>query len=165
MVTEWRHSGRHSDRSMDAIDRLKEAQWWDKGGIAHIHMQFVQQYAFYYGATNGRPLCILSATFLQSMCLPAASFERPVSDRPPPWPLCDCFEHALNFTTTMASMARSKCPLCDPWTTKATFQLPLCLQRRPGQFLIWSNNGGTKVAFPKRNGYKWKYIGANGIVI
>ena len=58
----------------------------------------------------------------------------PLSDRPPRRPLCDCFEHAQNFTATMASMARSERPLCYPWTTKATFLLPVCLQRRPGQF-------------------------------
>ena len=49
------------------------------------------------------------------LCLPPASFERPVSDRP-------------------NRMARSGRPLCHPWTTRATFQSPLCLQRRPGRF-------------------------------
>ena len=43
-------------------------------------------------------------------------------------------EHAQNFTASMASMARSEHPVCHPWTTKANFQPPLCLQRRPGQF-------------------------------
>ena len=41
VVTEWRHSGRHSDRSMDAIGRPKEAQWWYKEGrrVAQIDTQ------------------------------------------------------------------------------------------------------------------------------
>ena len=44
MVTQvlpWRHSGRHSDRSMDAIGRSKEAQWWYKEGrrVAQIDTQ------------------------------------------------------------------------------------------------------------------------------
>ena len=55
-------------------------------------------------------------------CLPPASFERPVSDRPPRRPPCDCFEHAQNFTATMASTARSERPLWHPWTTKATLE-------------------------------------------
>ena len=68
------------------------------------------------------------------VCLHPASFERPVSDRPPQRHLCDCFEHAQNFTATMASMAMSERPRCHPWTTKATVRPPFCLQRRPGQF-------------------------------
>ena len=68
------------------------------------------------------------------VCLHPASFERPVSDRPPRRPLCDCFEHAQNFTATMASMAMPERPVYHPWTTKATVLPPFCLQRRPGQF-------------------------------
>ena len=86
---------------------------------------------------TGRPMTDPCASILQPRrcaCLPPASFGRPVSDRPPWRPLCDCFEHAQNFTTTMTSMVRFGCPLCYPWTTKATFLPRLCLQRRPGQF-------------------------------
>ena len=41
VVANWRHSGRRSDRSMDAIGRPKEAQWWYKEGrrVAHIDTQ------------------------------------------------------------------------------------------------------------------------------
>ena len=41
VVAEWWHSGRHSDRSMDAIGRPKEAQWWYKEGrrVAQIDTQ------------------------------------------------------------------------------------------------------------------------------
>ena len=41
VVAEWRHSGRHSDRSMDAIGRPKEAQLWYKEGrrVAQIDTQ------------------------------------------------------------------------------------------------------------------------------
>ena len=65
---------------------------------------------------------------------PLASFERPVSDRRPKQTLCDCFEHAQNFTATMASMARSERPVYHPLTTKANVRPPFCLQRRLGQF-------------------------------
>ena len=68
------------------------------------------------------------------VCLHPASFELLVSDRPPRRPLCDCFEHAQNFTATMASMAMSERPMCHPWKTTATVRPPFCLQRRPGQF-------------------------------
>ena len=39
---EWGHSGRHSDRSMDAIARPKEAQWWYKEGrrVVQIDTQY-----------------------------------------------------------------------------------------------------------------------------
>ena len=57
VVAEWRHSGRHSYRSMDPSGRPKEAQWWHKGGrsIAQIDnaTQCLQQYV---------PLCIHCAT-------------------------------------------------------------------------------------------------------
>ena len=91
VVAEWRHSGRLSDRSMDAIGR-----------------------PHYF---TGRPMADPCASNLRPrpcMCLPTASFERPVSDRPPRRPLCDCFEHAQNFTATMASMATLGRPLSHP---------------------------------------------------
>ena len=87
----------------------------------------------FYEATNDRPLYIHSATM--AMPLPSSCpFDRPVSDRPPRRPLCDCFEHAQNFTATMATMTRSERPLCHPWATKTTFRPPLCLQWRHGRF-------------------------------
>ena len=112
MVAEWRHSGRHCDRSMDAISRPKEAQWWYKEGrrVAQIDTQCSQQYVFF----TGRPMADHCASILPPrrwVCLPPASFERPVSDRPPRRPLCDCFEHAQNLTATMASMAMSERPV------------------------------------------------------
>ena len=83
---------------------------------------------------TGRPMADHCASILRlrwCVCLHPASFERPVSDRPPRRPLCDCFEHAQNF---MASMAMPERPVYHPWTTKATVLPPFCLQRRPGQF-------------------------------
>ena len=135
VVAEWRHSGRHCDRSMDAIGRPKEAQWWCKEGrsVAQIDTQCSQQYVFF----TERPMADHCASILppwRCVCLPLASFERPVSDRPPRRPLCDCFEHAQNFTATMASMAMFERPVCHHWATKATVLPPFCLQRRPGQF-------------------------------
>ena len=80
----------------------------------------------------GRPMADPSASVLRPrrcVYLPPASVERPVSDWPLRRPFCGCFEHAQNFTATMASMARSELPLCHPWTTKATSCLIFWLQR------------------------------------
>ena len=51
VVAEWRHSSRHCDRSIDAIGRPKEAQWWYKEGrsVAQIDTQCSQQYVFLRG--------------------------------------------------------------------------------------------------------------------
>ena len=137
VVAEWRHSGRHSDRSMDAIGRPKEAQWWYKEGrrVAQIDTQCSHFLLGDHSASILRPR--------RCVCLHPASFGRPVSDRPPRRPLCDCFERAQIFTATMASMAMSERPMCHPWTTTATVRPPFCLQRRPGHFC-----GRTKVAAP-----------------
>ena len=97
---------------------------------------------YYIWVRSGRWACLIMWFCYQMIanpgnkrvCLHPASFERPVSDRPPRRPLCDCFEHAQNFTATMASMAMSERPMCHPWTTKATVRPPFCLQRRPVQF-------------------------------
>ena len=126
VVAEWRHSGRHSDRSMNAIGRPKEAQWWYKGGIsiAQIGAQCLQLYGLLHRATNGRPMCIHFATTTMSVpsfCLLWATCERPT--------------FSANFMRLFwTSMARFERPLCHPWMTKATFLPPLCLQRRSGQF-------------------------------
>ena len=84
VVAEWRDGGRHSDRSMDAIGQLKVSQWRYKGGrsIVHIDTQCLQQYACFYGATNGQPLYIHSVTTampVPSSCLLWATCERPTS--------------------------------------------------------------------------------------
>ena len=128
VVAEWRHSGRHSDRSMDPINRPKEAQWWYKFGRQMCRSNWYTMLAFF----TGRPMAILQPR--QCVCLHSASFERPVSDRLPRRPLCDCFEHAQNFTATMASMAMSERPICHLWMTKATVRPPFYLERRPGPF-------------------------------
>ena len=103
------------------------------------------------GTAHGRPLCIYSVTSA-AMCVPS-SFERPMNDRPARWPLCDCFEHAQNFTATMTSIAMSERPLCQPWLTKATFQPPLCLQRWPSQLAV--AQGGHKGRSPCVKGVQW----------
>ena len=145
-VAEWRqnhcHVGpgvamvaelRHSERVMDTIGRSKEAKWWYKGGrsIAQIE-HIVYNRTHFHGATNDWPLYIHSRP-RRCVCLLPASFERPVSDRPPRRPLCEYFENAQIFTAIMASMATSQRTLCHPWTTKATLRPPLCLQWRSGQ--------------------------------
>ena len=109
------------------------AEWTPLKGRQTCRSNWYTMFAFF----SGRPMADHCASILRPrrcVCLHPASFERPVSDRPPRWPLCDCFEHAQNFTATMASMAMSERPMCHPWTTKATVRHPFCLQRRPGQF-------------------------------
>ena len=96
---------------------------------ADVLLKFIHNVRIFHWATNGRPFCDHG-----DVCLHPASFERPVSDRPPRRPSCDCFEHAQNFTATMASMAMSERPMCHPWMTTAAVRPPFCLQRRPGQF-------------------------------
>ena len=121
VVAEWRHSGHHSGRSMDAIGRHKEGK-----NVAQIDTQCSLQYYFF----TGRPMANHCASILRPrrcVCLPPAYHERPVSDRPPRRPLCDCFEHAQNFTATMVSMTMSWRPVHYPWTTNATW---------PVQFLV-----------------------------
>ena len=118
---------------------LNRRHWSAKGGTMVVQgrqtcrSHWCTMFTFF----TGRPMVDHCASILRPrrcVCLHPASFERPVSDRPPRRPLCDCFEHAQNFTATMASMAMSERPMCHPWTTKATVRPPFCLQRRPGQF-------------------------------
>ena len=130
VVAKWRQSGRHSDHSMNAIGRPKEAHGREKHRSGWCTMFTTVRFF------TGRPMADPCAYILhpwRCVCLPSASFEQPVSEQTPRQPLCDCFEHAQNFTN-MASMARCERPLCHPWTTMATVWLPLCLQRRHGQF-------------------------------
>ena len=118
---------------------LNGRHWSAKGGTMVVQGRQTCRSNWYtmFAFFTGRPMADHCASILRPrrwVCLHPASFERPVSDRPPRRPLCDCFEHAQNITTTMASMAMSERPLCHPWTTKATVLPPLCLQRRPDQF-------------------------------
>ena len=79
-VAEWRHSGRHSDRSMDVIGRPKEAV---QGRQKHRSdgMIMFTTIPICYRATIGRPL-----RPRLYVCLPPAPFERPVSNQPPQRP-------------------------------------------------------------------------------
>ena len=121
VVAEWRYSGRHCGGTRKAEASLKL-----------IHNVHNSTHFF-----TGRPMADHCASILQPrrhVSLHPASFEWPVSDRPPLRPLCDCFEHAQNFTATMKSMVMSERPVYHPWMTKAIVRSPFCLQRRPGQF-------------------------------
>ena len=118
---------------------LNGRHWSAKGGTMVVRGRQTCRSNWYtmFALFTGRPMADHCASILRPrrcVCLHPASFERPVSDRPPRRALCDCFEHAQNFTATMASMAMSERPMCHPWTTKATVRPPFCLQRRPGQF-------------------------------
>ena len=76
-----------------------------------------------HNVNNSTPMadhCPSSLRPQRCRCLPPASFERHVSDPPPRRPLCDCFEHAQNFTATMVSMAKSG------RTKEAQRSQPLC---------------------------------------
>ena len=114
VVAEWRHRGHHSDHSMDAIGRPKEAQWlYKEGEKCRSNWYKVHNSTHFYGATNGRSLYIRSAT--TAMCMPSpclhwATCERPTSSAT----LCDCFEHAQNFVVTMASLAMTEGPVYHP---------------------------------------------------
>ena len=103
--------GRRMEAHWSTQWSLNGRYWWYQAGrsIAQIDTQCLQQYAFF----TGRPMADHCASILRPrwcVCLPHTSFKRPVSDRPPRHrrPLCDCFEHAQNFTASMASMARSE---------------------------------------------------------
>ena len=123
---------------------LNGRHWSSKGGTMVVQGRQTCRSNWYIDTLihnvrilTGRPMADHCASILRPrrcVCLHPASFERPVSDRPPRRPLCDCFEHAQNFTATMASMAMPERPVYHPWTTKATVLPPFCLQRRPGQF-------------------------------
>ena len=92
MVDEWRHSGRHSDRSMDTNCQPKEAQWWymEDRSVAQVDAQ----------------------------C------SEPVSDRPPRRPLCDCFEHAQNFTRNILSYLVLSCLISSYLILCTTLERP-----------------------------------------
>ena len=116
VVAWWRQSGRHSDRSMGAISRPKEAQRWYKEGwnMTQIDAPCLQQYAFFAGRPGADPCqCASILRSRRYMCLPPAHFEQPVSDQPPQRPLCDCLEHIQNFTATMASVAGNLPATCE----------------------------------------------------
>ena len=140
----------HQNCCSGTTGRAKEEEWrqnhchdryWSaKGGTVVVQGRQKHRTNWYTMFTTVRiiwPVADPCASILWPQwcaCLLPASFERPMSDRPPRWPLGDCFEHAQNFTATMTPMAGSKRPLRHPRTTKANFLPSLCLQRRPGQF-------------------------------
>ena len=112
VVAEWRHSDRHRDLSMDATGRPKEAQWCYKQ--SRTSLKLIHNFHNSSPLFTGRPMVDHRASILRPrrcVCIPPASFERPVSDGPPRRSWGDCFEHAQNFT---ASMAMSERPVYHP---------------------------------------------------
>ena len=67
-------------------------------------------------------------------CPHPTSFEQPVSDRPPRRPLCDCLEHAQNFTATMVSMAMSERPILG--RPRQPFGLPSAFNGDLASFVV-----------------------------
>ena len=134
VVAEWRHRCRQNDRWVDA----KEAQWLYKRGrgIAQIDTQCLQQYEIFYEATNGRPLCIHSATTSMRVppsCLIWATCKRPTSSAT----FVRLFWTCSKLHGDHGALGEVWTSSVPPWTTKATFLSHLCLQRRPGQFCGW----------------------------
>ena len=144
VVAEWRHSGRHCDRSMDAIGRPKEAQWWYKEGrsVAQIDTQCSQQYVFF----TGWPMADHCAAILpprRCVCLPPASFERPTSSATFVRLFWTCSklhsDHGVHGDVWTSWVP----PLNDQGNRSASF-LP-----SPATWsVLWSHNGGRKVAAP-----------------
>ena len=91
----------------------------------------------------------------QCVCLrdPSASFERPLSNQPPRWPLWDCFEHVQNF---MATMAISEHPVYHFSTSKVTDH-SACVEPLTWSTL-WSHEGGTKTADSVDRGIKMIFL-------
>ena len=70
VVAEWRRRGRHSDRSMDAIGRPKEAQWWSRKAEASLKL------IHNIHNSTERPMADHCASILRPrrcLCLPPAS--------------------------------------------------------------------------------------------
>ena len=111
-----------SDRSMDATGRPKESHWWYKGGrsIAQIETQCLQQYTFFYGATNGRSLCINSAT--TAICVPSSCLS----------PLSDFWATDLlgDLCTTILDMLKTS---LRPWRTWRGLNVLCATLERPRQ--------------------------------
>ena len=120
MVTEWRHSGRYCDRSMDPIGRPKGPQWWYKGSrsIAQIETQCLQKYTCF----TERPMADHCASILRPLwcaCLPPASFERQwVTDL-----RGDIYATVLNMLKTLQR----------PWRSWRGLNVPCATLRRPRQ--------------------------------
>ena len=119
---------------------LNGRYWSAKGGAMVVHVQGRQKRSsnWYIMFTTVRiylrcdqwPTTVRPFCDHGDACAFLLSF---LSDLPPRRPLCDCFEHAQNFTATVASMVMSERPVYHPWTNKTTVLPPFCVQRRPGQ--------------------------------
>ena len=144
VVAGWRQSVRHSDRSMDAIGRPKEAH----GGTrkADVSLKLIHNVRIFYWATNGRPLCIHSAT--TAMCVPSscllwATCERPTSSATFVWLFWTCSklhgDHGVHGDVWMSYVP----PLNDQGNRSASL-----LPSTATWPVLWSHKGGTKVAAP-----------------
>ena len=126
LVGQRRHNG--GTRKADALLKL----------IHNVHNS-----THFNGATNGRPLCIHSAT--RAMCVPSscllwATCERPTSSATFVRLLCTCSKpHGVHGDVWTSCVP----PLNDQGNRSASF-LPLT-ETWP---LLWSDNGGRKVAAP-----------------
>ena len=110
VVSKWRHSGRHSDHSMDTIGLPKEAGTMVVQGRqkrrSNWYTMFTTVRIFLRG--NQWPTSASILRPRRCVCLPPASFEQPVSDRWLFW-ICSKFRgdhvvHSDVWTSCVAHM-------------------------------------------------------------
>ena len=113
MVAEWRHSGRHSDRSMDAMGRPKEVKCRYKGAEASLKLIHNVYNSTHFLRGDQWPTPVHPFCDHGNAC---ALLLPPLNDRWATDLLGDLCVTVLNMlkTATMASMARCEHPLCHP---------------------------------------------------
>ena len=142
VVAEWWHSGRHSHRSMDAIGRPNEAQWWNKEGrrVAQIDAQCSHFLLADQWPTTVHPFCDQG-----NVC---AFILPPLSDR---W----ATDLLGDLCATVLNMLKNSRRPWRPWRCLnvlcATLERPRQPFGLPSAFngdlaSLWSHKGGTKVA-------------------
>ena len=134
VVAEWRHSGHHSVRSLDAIGRPKEAQYSGTRSEAEASLKLMFTHGtHFYGSTNGRPLCIHPTT--KVMDVPSSCLL---------WATCEWPTSSVSFVRLVLNMLKTSRRPWRPWRglhvlcaaierPKQPFGLR-CLRRRPGWF-------------------------------
>ena len=81
VVAEWRHSGRHSDHSMDAMVGQRRHNSGTREAEASLKLiHNVYNSTHFYWAANLADPCASILRPRRCVCLPPASFERPASD-------------------------------------------------------------------------------------
>ena len=137
VVAEWRHIGCHSDRSMDAIGLPRKAD---------VSFKLIHSVRIFYWATNGRPLCIHSATtamYVPSSCLLWATCERPTSWATFVRLFLTCLKLHSDHVVHGDVWTSYVPPLNDHGNRSASL-----LPSTATWPVLWSHKGGTQVAAP-----------------